>query len=322
MGRRRWLQVAAASATAPAFERVIARRGSAAQPKPLGPKEQAEDELKRAEARARAVSSHPLRIEHSDTYQFVGSSSEAFTKLVLADCELIASDYFDHYRAKGFDVKRPERRLTLVVFADERSYRRFLPDVPRLFSGVYRRDDNWLVVFDFRNVTTLSKLGGFFNRTTLAHEATHLLSFNSGLLQRRGDVPRAILEGIAMYGESRKAQGRSEPGQINTLRLDHLAHVQRRLKLIPVGTLLSDEPKAFGKTGDQWLLAYAQSWLLVYHLMSTPARLPQFRSYLKAIQARRDASHRLADAQAHFGEIERLDGELQRAAVRLQQQRT
>jgi Protein of unknown function (DUF1570) len=320
--RRIWLGRTVLMIAAPACGPFITDRASAQQEKKLSPTEEAEQELQGAEARVRKVTSRPLQVERSISYQMVGDSSSAFMKLVLADCELVAQDFLEHYRAKGFAVQRPERRLTLIVFADNGPYRKFLPDVPSLFSGVYRRDDNWLVVFDFRNVTTVSKLGGFLNRTTLAHETTHLLAFNTGLLRRQGDVPRAVMEGIAMYGEVRKDQGRSEPGQINTLRLDQLTHLQRRLKWIPLATLLADEPKAFGKTGDQWMLAYAQSWLLVYYLMATPARLPQFRSYLKAIWARRDNRHRLEDAHAHFGALELLDADLQREAIRLQQIRS
>ena len=35
---------------------------------------------------------------------------------------MAAADYLDHYRAKGFDVSLPARRLTVVVLADDRSF--------------------------------------------------------------------------------------------------------------------------------------------------------------------------------------------------------
>jgi hypothetical protein len=262
-------------------------------------------------------------------------------KITLADCESIARDYLDHFRGKGFDIHNPAHRLTLIVFIDERPFRRFVKDVPASALGMYRRTDNWLVVFDFRNVPALApsfagppfprsrrfeasraeRPGYQANMSTLAHEATHLLAYNTGLLNRKGDVPRAITEGIATYSEARRLHGPTEPGQINSARLDDLAHFQRMSDWINVATLLVDEKKAFGPTEDRVLLAYAESWLLVYYLMTTPARLPQFRAYLKAIQTRGDATHRLQDAESSFGSLELLDRDVRQEGIRLQQRR-
>jgi hypothetical protein len=65
------------------------------------------------------------------------------------------------------------------------------------------------------------------------------------------------------------------------------------------------------------LLAYAQSWLLVHFLVKDPEHLPKFREYLKLLQSRTKADHRLDDAQAHFGDLDVLDRELRRYAIRL-----
>ena len=79
----------------------------------------------------------------------------------------------------------------------------------------------------------------------------------------------------------------------------------------------SDLPGGEGDDADLRLLAYAESWLLVYHLMKDSARLPGFRTYLAAIRNHRDASSRLDDARAHWGDLDRLDQELRRASIRL-----
>src|SRR5262249_750470 len=142
---------------------------------------------------------------------------------------------------------------------------------------------NWLILFDFRNVPMRENGAGQSNMQTLAHETTHLLTFNTGLLNRQGDAPRTIVEGLATYGEIRPLHGRSEPGRINRMRLDDLAHIQRRRERIGVAEMLADDQAAFGTTLDQRLLVYAQSWCLVYYLMTEPSRLPQFRVYLKTI---------------------------------------
>jgi hypothetical protein len=101
--------------------------------------------------------------------------------------------------------------------------------------------------------------------------------------------------------------------------LDALAHIQRRANWLRAADLLSKDEASFGATQDLSRLAYAQSWLLVYYLMKSAVRLPQFQSYLKTIYTRIDRKHRLEDAEKSFGDLDRLDQELRREAIRLQQ---
>ena len=242
----------------------------------------------------------------------------------MNDCENVAQEFLGYYQERGFDVKRPGRRLTLIVFLDERPYlefaRRFARGISVFIWGFYSKAENWLVLFDFRNVPLNEQGAGYKNVRTLAHEGTHQLTFNTGLLNRRGDAPRAIVEGIASYGETRPLHGHGDPGQINGLRLDDLAHIQRREKWITRDRSV-DRRRGFRAHPGSTLLAYAEGWLLVYYLMKTPARLPQFQAYLKTIYTRTDKNHRFDDAEKHFGDLDRLDQDLRREAIRLQRER-
>jgi hypothetical protein len=317
--RRAWLQRLLAGAAALECLGFSPVRGIASQD-PKAPRPAADDadnQLKQAEARVRKVTNRPIRTVRSAHFQAIGDASESFMNLTLADCELIALDYLDHYRAKGFEVKLPDRRLTLVIFFDERPYMKMTPGVSTEIPGYYVRLENWLVLFDFRNVPMHQISAAKSNISTLAHECTHQLTYNTGLLNRQGDVPRAIVEGLGTYAEPRALRGRGQPGKINVHRLDSLAHYQRRTKWVEVKELLTDERTAFGKTADQTILSYAESWLLVYHLMNSPTRLPQFRAYLKAIQARKDQNHRFDDLETHFGNLDRLDQELRQESILL-----
>ena len=121
-----------------------------------------------------------------------------------------------------------------------------------------------------------------------------------------------------MYGERRRFNGPSEPGQVNLRRLEELAHLQRRTKWIATADLIKDDRGWYAVDSDLRTLGYAESWLLIYHLMTDANRLPQFRAYLDTLRLRRDKSRRLEDAQAHFGDLERLDQELRQASIRLQ----
>jgi Protein of unknown function (DUF1570) len=320
--RREWVRRAAAVAASGGAMGTFPARGRAAQERELAPADVAAKELDRAKDRVGKATTRTPGFATNERYQAVGDATSSFIKTTLADCELIAQDYVDHFRGKGFEIQRPPRRLTLVVFLEERPFRefsrKFAHNVPPSAIGFYSRSENWLVLYDIRNEPVNERGGAHHNVRTLAHEAMHQLTFNTGVLNRRGDVPFAIFEGLACYGEIRRLHGRTEPGQLNGPRLDDLAHLQRRADWIPVSDLLTHSESSFGTTSDEARLAYSQSWLLVYHLMKTPSRLPQFQSYLKAIYARTDTKHRLEDAQKSFGDLDRLDQELRREAIRLQ----
>jgi hypothetical protein len=322
LDRRAWLLRAAHySMLLGATAKSLNRAGENKQKK-KSPEEEAESELERATSRVRAVTSHPLQVAKSAEYQIVGDAEATFVQNSLRVYGAIANDFLAHYQAKGFDVKAPERRMTLVAFLDERPFRefarKFSRSVPASVSGFYSRPENWLVVFDFRNVPASALGGALKNVRVLAHEATHQLTFNTGLLNRQGDAPAAIIEGLACYGEVRRLRGRTEPGLLNSERLNDLAHIQRRANWIKLNDLLTDDSPAAGASVDQMKLFYAQSWLLIFTVMNSPARLPQLRAYLKAIFPRADKKKRLDDAGNCFGNLDALDQELRREAIRLQ----
>src|SRR5262249_886358 len=154
----------------------------------------------------------------------------------------------------------------------ERPFERLTDHLPPGTMGFYSKQTNWLALFDFRNVPMKTKAAGQTNMETVTHEATHQLTFNTGLLERQVDVPLCIVEGLAIDGGRRRLTGASEPGQVNARRLDELARVQRRLKWIRLVDLLGDDRGWFGGDEDRRMLGYAESWLMVYHLMTDRAR--------------------------------------------------
>jgi hypothetical protein len=215
----------------------------------------------------------------------------------------------------------------VVLFRDDRSFGRFfhLPSLieaaaqgrPVQPAGVYDRASNHLHVFDWRNVP-MAPRASHRNIETLAHEGTHQLTFNTGLLNRKGDTPLCIVEGLGTYGEPRKILGPSDFGRPNLRRLEDLAKIQRRVAWIPVRDLLADDSVLRAGNAARVMLAYAESWLLVHFLMKDQAALPRFRQYLKAIATRTHTSDRIADAQTHLGDLDVLDRDLRRYQVKLQ----
>jgi hypothetical protein len=316
MDRREWLRIASATAAGLAGVGGIVRAAA-------GPELAADEagELERAEDRARRVTNRPISTLKSAHYQAIGDASTAFIKLTLSDCEQMASDFLTHFRSKGFEVELPDRRMTVIAFRDERPFVKLAEGAPPGTMGFFSLSSNWLALFDFRNVPMNPNAAGQTNMETLTHEATHQLSFNTGLLAREADYPRSIVEGLAMYCERRRLFDRSGPGQLNLRRLDEMAHIRRREPWVDASVLLTDDRACFQRTGDRMLLSYAEGWLMVYHLMSDPIRLPQFRTYLEARRVRREPRSRLEDAKTHFGDLAALDRELRQEGIRLQRGR-
>ena len=269
----------------------------------------------------------PLVTVRSHHYVAIGDAAEAFIKLILGDCEQLATDFQKHFQSHGFAVRLPEHRLVVAIFRDDHSFGKFfnLPPLIELAerkeaiqsAGRYYLTTNTLFIFDWRNVPIANRPASK-NIQTLSHEGIHQLSFNTGLLNREGDTPKAIIEGLGTYGEARKTIGASDLGRPNLSRMDDLAKFQRRVAWIPVRELLTEDAIFQSGSSARVMLGYAQSWLLVHYLMKDQEMLPRFRNYLQAIAKRTRPNRRLEDAQAHLGDLDRLDRDLRRYAVRIQ----
>lgn len=141
------------------------------------------------------------------------------------------------------------------------------------------------------------------------HEAAHQVSFNCGLLNRDGDKPLWLAEGLACYCEATEKgawQGVGRPN--NPDRLHVLAQVQRgKAKLLPIAELVGSAD--WRKDSATLTVGYAQSWALFHLLMH---RRPEaLRKYLALIYPRRTPDHRLTDFRQVFGaDLTRLDREL------------
>ena len=263
----------------------------------------------------------PLAKVRSDHYVAIGDAAHGFMRVILQDCEQLARDYLSHFRHHGFAVHAPDGPLIVVMYQDDRSFRKFFrfqgPAGSPIPSGIYERKSNVLHVFDWRNVP-MAPRASHRNMQTLSHEGTHQLAFNTGLLRRDGDTPLCIIEGLGTYGEARQTIGASDLGRLNLERMDDLARRQRQIPWIPLRDLLTQDQILRAGSAARVLLAYAQSWLLVHYLIKEPAVSPRFRDYLKAISLRDKPDHRIEDAQAHLGDVNKLDAELRRYAVQIQ----
>lgn len=295
MDRRDWLKVAASAMAWP----IVAGAEDG-------------DDASAVEAKGRSVGLGGFGRAESPHYVAVGNAPEAFRDEVVTACESLAAEFLKHFKAKGFAVAMPPGRMTVVVLADAESYAKFAGETGGLaVGGHYEPGTNRLVVFDFRaDQGQLAADAKRINSFTLGHEANHQLDFNTGLLDRAGDVPAAVSEGLGTYSETWL---RKEPDRIGLVNRPRLGGFGKTSPWIPLSRLLVEDDlfDAESTRND----AYAEAWALVHSHMKDPGdreRLPRFRAYLQAIRGRRDAKHRLDDAREHLGDLGKLDAYLRR----------
>lgn len=319
--RRDWLRAAAAGGLAA----VVGGGFGARADENDGFKIQDAD-IAEVERRLNKAGIEPIRRMRSKHFEAIGDAGETFIKTCLTDCEQLAFDYLKHFKARGFEVALPENRLIVVAFNDDRSFGKFF-DMPSLMragamgigaqpSGIYDRSTNLLNVFDWRNAPMFSRPANR-NAQTLAHEGTHQLTFNTGLLDRAASPPVCIVEGLGTYGEPRKVIGPSDLGRINIQRLDDLAKLRRVTDWIPSRDLLINDKIFREGLVARLMLAYAQSWVLIHYLLNTEDQIPRFRAYLKVARTGKSPELRLKVAEEHLGDLDDLDKALKDHSIKL-----
>jgi hypothetical protein len=289
-----------------------------------------------AEAIRKLEAGHKLRrmVRYTSDHFLAYSNADAgYTEYRLDNCEMIHADFFKHFRKLGFAVMAPSEKMMVVVFDTQAGFEAYLgQSMPSAVTGIYHTQSNRLVVYDFatnrafaegskrleseakRGISDLDVhrrsvlLGRYVrerrndtNISTIMHEVAHLLSFNSGLLNRAGDVPVWLAEGLAVYCESTiggawQGIGESNPGRASVL----AGPARGRGDFLSLRSLVaSDDWIRKASRVDQVVLGYSQSWALFRMLMEEqPEKLS---AYLKTIHSRRTKEHRLTDFAEAFG---------------------
>jgi hypothetical protein len=142
--------------------------------------------------------------------------------------------------------------------------------------------------------------------STIIHESTHQVAFNTGIHNRLGMTnPRWLVEGLATAFEApgmRIAALDKTPGaKLNEGRLTHFREfVKQRRRPKTLETFIGNG----NLTGEKLLDGYAQSWALTYFLLETRPR--EYAKYVKLIAAHpplEDCTEeqRISDFRAAFG---------------------
>jgi hypothetical protein len=258
------------------------------------------------------------------------NADEEFTRKCLGNCEFLHREFFDHFRKKGFVVRRPPARLMVAIFDSQNGFEAYLGQkVPPTLGGMYHPITNRLVVYDLgQNVAFLSgkkqaldrgqfipyaldqmrfvetvnrqarELRSDANLLTTMHETAHHLSFNCGLLNRDGFVPLWLAEGLACYCEATSNGVWQGLGEVNPQRIASLAGPLRgQGKLLSLVELVDKD--LWLRDSKTLLPGYAQSWALFRLLMEE--RPKALRTYLDLLYPRRGPEQRVSDFRRAFG---------------------
>lgn len=259
-----------------------------------------------------------FRFVGSDRYLVAGDAEQGFLEAASKLCEGLADDFLEHFRSRGFAIRVPTDQLVVVALSSPSVFAKFEGiELAQAVGGQYDPSTNRLVIFDQRGKAQTGPRDERANTVALMHEATHQLTFNTGLLDRSRDVPLAISEGLGTYGETRRPDGRTKVGAVNAERVQVLATAARgATSWIPLSRLLVED--ALFEDAATQQMAYAESWLLVHASMSDEERRASLRRYLEGLAAAPGgAGNRTDAAAASLGDLEALDGTLKQRANRL-----
>jgi hypothetical protein len=258
----------------------------------------------------------PLESTKTSHYLCIGNVPVAHRLRVARHCEAILSEAMTVYARAGFEAKRPESRLTVVVLKDRTTFERLAADrgadpQSNGFYSIKRRTA-------FCYLATLDqqpdRLDWDATLRRIGHEAMHQVGYNSGLLNPLGDVPDCIGEGLAMLAEDSTRESPRMLRHSNTIRLKRLGEARTGVPISLETFFATDD--AFTSKDDRGRVydAYSLAWLLVDTLIADAALRPRFGAYLKAIAARPrdDRSHRVEDARIHLGDLQDLGGRISR----------
>lgn len=270
-------------------------------------------------------------IHTTDHYVICTDTSPAYAEWCGDLLERLHKAFGVFWKARKIEVRKPEFPLPVVIlktrteFAELAAFDRTPGSAKG--DGYFLITGNRIVLYDLTATErqapaeTVAEVRRRVQSvpasvSTVVHEATHQIAFNSGLHTRYADNPVWMTEGMAMYFETpdlNSRRGWQTIGRLNRSRRAHfLEFVARRRKADSLKSLIGSDARF--QTPDSQLDAYSEAWALSYFLIRTKSR--QYSSWLGKISAKPpltfdSAEERLALFRSEFGEdLSRLDKQM------------
>jgi hypothetical protein len=218
--------------------------------------------------------------------------------------ERLYEQFRQFFWSRGFALDNPEFPLVAVVLNSREEFDQFL----RAYSQYDPKIQGYYSPMSNRIITYRPAPGeneSFFAMSTLIHEATHQVAFNTGIHSRLAVTPRWVSEGLAMMFEARGVHSSFRYNglnkRVNRYQLHEFKHyVQNNQIRGQLQELLtSDDPFQADP-----MRAYAIAWGLSFYACETHGA--DYTRYLKTLGTRPDfqaydAEQRLQDFRKFFG---------------------
>lgn len=242
-----------------------------------------------------------FKVHTTAHYLICYNTSLAYAQWCGSLYERLYRAFTNYWTNQGLDLKNPEFPLVAVVFKDRESYLNYtkkeLGESAELIIGYYSLRTNRVTMYDLtglnggngRRRLSAAQINQILLRSkvvnnvaTIIHEATHQITFNSGMLARYADIPMWVSEGIAVYFETpdlKNSSGWRKIGSVNRARLDRFRAFARNRPHDSLTTLISSNKRL--NTPNLAVDAYAEAWALNYHLIRRHKK--NYSEYLKML---------------------------------------
>ncbi len=236
----------------------------------------------------------------TEHYVIATSGSRAHAEWCGTLLERLQRAFVRYWRAAGMEVAAPSAPLSVIVHGTREAYAVSAQEDGggELIDahGYYSMKTNRVVLVDGTSGRLASGSGGGAQTraairrllaadpapaSTIVHEATHQLAFNSGMHTRYADNPVWFTEGLAMYFEVpdlRNGAGWRTIGRVNRPRLNKFRQMVRQGRPNDALTSLIADDERF-RNPDTVEAAYAEAWALTHYLIKTHRR--QYVTFLK-----------------------------------------
>lgn len=251
----------------------------------------------------------------------IGTAKSDFLRQVLHTAEETSVAYQRYFEGLRLPVKFADGRLPVIVLANAGQYSKLLGEKKaRNEGGHFDLEENFTVTFDQRgrSRSTRSDLERA-NQVSLIHEITHQISFNTGLLNIRSDVPMIVSEGLATLAEPGGSALIAGFGEVNVPRVGVMNQIlkKNRKAWIPLKDLIMEDP-FFDDPDDATVqMAYAQAWLFWDTLIAGSKTREKLLPYLQRIDRRLKPDYRLDDLTAVMGPIDAIEREMDKRQMSL-----
>ena len=258
-------------------------------------------------------------------YLVVYNTSRPYAQWVAGMLERLHRGFHSYWSQRGMKLEQPAQPLVALVFDSQESFADYaqaeLGPAAKSVIGYYSMHSNYVVMFDLTGGTTegnsrrslgiqqinrlLARPDFQWSLATIVHEATHQLSFNTGLQKRFADVPLWFSEGLAIYFETpdvSSSRGWRGIGEISAPRLARFQAAARKTSQPFLPELLTNDDSL--RKAATALDRYAQAWAVTYYLQKRmPDAYDAYLRELSAIQPLYDPSpsDRVRLFQKHFG---------------------